>query len=118
MTCYWLMPDRTIISCIEAEQFGTVVGKFENEHVILLDNYQDNLVAIVRDSIVECKDCIAFRFCKGACPLDCIRDKAYNTNYHNYKCNMIKAYWQYVLVNILNGKECFGWIATPIENAK
>nr|WP_304442883.1 radical SAM protein [uncultured Acetatifactor sp.] len=113
--CFWLMPDKTIVNCIEAERFKTEVGRIENDKVLFYDCYVDLYLDIVRDTFDNCRNCLAYRFCKGGCPLKTIRDEEYGTNYRKYECQMIVQYWEYVFHKILRGGYCFGWGASQIE---
>ncbi len=114
--CFWIMPDKTINNCIEAEveTLRTNVGCIENGKVKLYDKYYDSQLDEVKYSFSNCRECIAYRFCKGGCPLKAIRDRKNKTSYKLYECSMLKKYWKYVLSEILLGKECFGWGIEPI----
>lgn len=113
--CYWLMPDRTITNCIEAEQqFRTIVGNIDETGVHLFSDYEDNHLDIVRDTFEQCRECLAYRFCKGGCPLKVMRDQSYGTEYRNYECELARRYWKYVFKTVLSGKECFGWYVSPV----
>ena len=116
--CFWLMPDKSIINCIEAERFKVQVGQIENEKVELYNEYIDHQLEVVRNSFTSCKKCLAYRFCKGGCPLKSIRDQHFNTNYRQYECSMIQQYWMYVFKKVLIGDQCFGWSAEKITNGK
>lgn len=114
--CFWIMPDKTINNCIEAEveALRTNVGCIENGNVILYDKYYDSQLNEVKNNFTKCRECIAYRFCKGGCPLKSIRDRKNNTSYKAYECSILKKYWNYVFREILCGKECFGWKIEPI----
>ena len=114
--CLWIMPDRKITNCLEAEQFRYNVGEIADGKVLFYTSYTDNFLDIVRDKFSLCRDCIAYRFCKGGCPVKYIRDKEFGTKYKEYECEMVKQYWQYVLCQVLKGEKCFGWRAVPAED--
>ena len=113
--CYWIMPDKTINNCIEATEFKSDVGRIDNGKVNLYDYYRDFSLEQVRKDFLNCRNCIAYRFCKGGCPLKSMRDKKYKTNYKAYECNAVKQYWKYVLCQVSNGYECFGWRAEAVN---
>ena len=114
--CFWLMPDKSIINCIEAERFRVEVGKFANQNVEIYNQYEDPQLEIVKSSFINCKNCLAYRFCKGGCPLKSIRDRHFGTNYKQYECSMVRQYWTYVFRKVLNGDECFGWQAEKVKD--
>lgn len=116
--CFWLMPDRSIINCIESERFRVEVGKIENSKVNLFSQYEDPYIEIVKSGFIKCRDCLAYRFCKGGCPLKSIRDQCFGTGYKQYECSMVQQYWTYIFQKILNGEECFGWRTEKITNER
>ena len=114
--CFWLMPDRKIINCIEAEQFKTIVAEIKDNMVDFYNSYTDQHLDVVKNSFDECRGCIAYRFCKGGCPLKVVRDNAFDTKYRDYECQLIRKYWSYVFTEILCGNTCFGWKAELVDN--
>lgn len=106
---HWLMPDKSITNCIEAEKFRVNVGKIDDGNVELFNPYNDSHLEIVKETFSNCRDCIAYRFCKGGCPVKVLRDRYFNTDYREYECYQIKQYWKYVFEKILSGEKSFGW---------
>lgn len=115
--CFWLLPDKSITNCIEAETFQIAVGKIDDGKVNFSEPYEDTFLDVVRQTFVECRSCIAYRFCKGGCPLKSLRDAKYKTNHRKHECSMIVKYWEYIFHKVLSGENCFGWCIAPIDNA-
>jgi len=113
-TCPWLMPDKTIITCIESCDEKTTIGKIEGQEVVYFEKCADPLFKVYQQKFDECRSCIAYRFCKGGCPVRHLMNRNARTTMDDWECTMIKKYWTYIFENILEGKECLGWCAKPV----
>jgi len=114
-SCPWLMPDRTIITCIESCDVKTVIGKVEGNAVAYFEKCRDHLFKIYQEQFDGCRKCIAYRFCKGGCPVRKLMNGNVQTAMDDWECAMIQNYWTYIFKNIIEGRECLGWRAVPIE---
>ncbi|MCL2117794.1 MAG: 4Fe-4S cluster-binding domain-containing protein [Planctomycetaceae bacterium] len=113
--CPWLMPDRTIITCIESCDVKTTIGKIEGNEVVYFEKCADPLFKVYQQKFDECRSCIAYRFCKGGCPVRHLANRNARTTMDDWECTMIQKYWTYIFENILEGKECLGWCVKPVE---
>jgi radical SAM protein with 4Fe4S-binding SPASM domain len=114
-SCPWLMPDKTIITCIESCDVKTVIGKIEENEVAYFKKCNDTLLKIYQQKFSECRKCIAYRFCKGGCPVRQLMNGSIKTMMDDWECKMIQNYWIYIFKNILDGKECLGWYTVPMK---
>ena len=123
-SCYianpWLMPDKTICTCLEGKTNIPVVGYVNNGRVVLLEKYEDKLLKEYRKRFISknCNECIAFRFCRSGCPLKFIADEYSGKKSSSWICNMTRFYWTYVFQHILNGEETFGWSLKKINDTR
>ena len=114
-SCLWLLPDKTIITCIESCDVKTIIGKIEEKEVVYFEKFSDPLFKVYQQKFDECRTCIAYRFCKGGCPVRHLMNGNARTAMDDWECNMIQKYWTYIFENVLSGKECLGWCVSPIE---
>jgi len=121
-SCYianpWLMPDSTICTCLEGKNNIPVIGYAIKDRVVLLESYEDKLLKEYRKRFLskECRECIAFRFCRTGCPLKFIEDEVSGMEASRWTCQMTRFYWKYVFRQILSGNAVFGWTLETIEN--
>ncbi|MBQ2771597.1 MAG: radical SAM protein [Methanocorpusculum sp.] len=113
--CPWLLPNRDIITCIDAPNTKTVIGTINDTGVEIFKKCVDPLLTQSIIKYSECRDCIAYRFCKGGCPAKHLMTVEHETALSNWECSMIEKYWMYVFRKILKGEECFGWKVEPIN---
>lgn len=109
----WLLPNKTIVSCIDFKDDMVVVGKVNKGGVEYYDRYSDILLRTAQKKYIECHDCIAYRFCKGGCPAWHLRMKG--TGIEPPECSMQKAYWHYVISAVLSEEFSFGWRLQKID---
>ncbi|MDR0306216.1 MAG: hypothetical protein LBI42_05170 [Chitinispirillales bacterium] len=114
-TCPWLMPDRTIITCIESCDVKTVIGKVEGNEVVYFEKCPDPLFKVYQKQFDECRKCIAYRFCKGGCPVRQLMNGNVKTMMDDWECVMIQNYWMNIFQNVLDGKEYLGWRGSSVE---
>jgi len=114
-SCPWLLPDKTIITCIESCDIKTTIGKVEEKGVFYFEKCADPLFKVYQQKFDECRTCIAYRFCKGGCPVRHLMNRNARTTMDDWECIMIQKYWTYIFENVLEAKECLGWCVKPIE---
>lgn len=114
-TCsnYWLLPNKKIVTCIESFCTNTEVGIIKQNGIEYYDSFEDPLLHMCQRKFVECRDCIAYRFCRGGCPARHYDIEKMPTQLCEWECIMIKKFWHYVFAEILNGSTCFGWKVIP-----
>ena len=103
----WLLPDKSIVTCIESKEDKTVIGEIVDGSVRYHNNYQDRLLKITQKKYSECQDCIAYCICKGGCPIWHLRVD--DDIQEPLECSMQKEYWKYVLKALINGEYSLGW---------
>lgn len=103
----WLSPDGSITTCIESKFHQTKIGEVGNNGLVYYNKYRDPLLEITKHKQNECRDCIAYNFCRGGCPVWHIRAK--NIRDEPFECGLIKEYWLYIIDSVINGKYGFGW---------
>ena len=103
----WLFPDNRIIECLDAIDVSPVLGKIENGIIQLKDIYYDNLFDKYREKFYECSECLAYRFCKGGCPIKFLRNGT--SSHAAWECSMTVEYWKTLFKKIWDGESCFGW---------
>lgn len=107
--CPWLIPDGNIITCMEPCIEKTIIGHVINGHLEYYNHCSDPLLKTVQKIIPECKECIAFRFCRGGCPAKHIMNAQTNGQYDSIFCKSAKQYWEYIFNMVTSGEKAFGW---------
>lgn len=112
--CAWLMSNGDIVTCVEADQFPTVLGHVKDGAVEYHSECEDLLLEKAQQLFDSCKWCFAYPFCKGGCPAKAIaRERARITEGMPWDCRMTVKFWKYLLTGVLEGKEVWGWRAEP-----
>ena len=111
----WLLPNKSIVTCIEPSDAKTVIGKVERGHVTYFPTCHDPLLCISQMKFTECRECIAYRFCRGGCPAKHLMACEHDNELKNWECNEVQKYWRYVFSQIVSGNECFGWCCVPAD---
>ena len=111
----WLLPDRNIVSCLEAKDFKSEIGKISKKEVVVYEKYQDITAKKSYDLLDECNTCIAFRFCRGGCPLKFLRAENGSYDMLEWECEMIREYWKYIFERVLQGETVFGWYLNKVQ---
>ena len=62
----------------------------------------------------ECKDCLAFRFCRGGCPIRALSNKGSN----EWECTEIIKYMKYIFYELLKNGKIEGWILSEVIPGK
>lgn len=114
-SCPWLLPDKTIITCIESCAQKTVIGRVHDGRVEYFDKCQDPIFKMYQEKFDECKHCVAYRFCKGGCPVRHLTNRESPTEMGDWECATIQNYWAHVLVGALKGERSLGWCVVPVE---
>lgn len=109
----FLYPNRNIGICVDAADLSPIVGSIENGKVVMKANYSKEIFDVYYDRYYECKNCIAFRFCAGGCPIK--RMRANNISSADFECAVIKKYYTYLFTKILEGKQVFGWYGKKVH---
>lgn len=109
----WLMPDKTIITCIESKEGKTIIGEISDGKVQYYKKYQDGLLKIVQRKYIECQECIAYGICKGGCPIWHVRVD--NDIQKPLECCLQIEYWKYIINALIAGEYSLGWKLDKIE---
>lgn len=108
----FLYPNNNIGICVDASDLSPIVGHIDDGEVKLYSNYSGEIFDVYCKKYAECKGCIAFRFCAGGCPVKFMRKN--NIGSVNFECAINKKYYEYLLNEIADGKEAFGWFGKKI----
>ena len=108
----WLLPDKSIVTCIESSVNKTRIGKVDDNTVEYYHEYTDDLLRITQKKYTQCRGCIAYRFCRGGCPVWDLRKTSQNST--ALECIAQKEYWRFLIQAALSGKYSFGWRLEPV----
>lgn len=114
--CPWLLPSGKIVSCLESEEFEPEIGHVSNGVVRFFTTESSPLAERVLSLFSDCKGCIAFRFCRGGCPVSHMRKSAHSKKSRDWQCRQITRYYQYVFSQITQNRACFNWSAEPLKD--
>ena len=118
-TNFWLLPNKKIVTCIESLDINTEVGVSDSDGINFFDEFDDPLYKMCKKKFVECRDCIAYRFCRGGCPVRHLEMSRNPNNMSTWECQMVNRFWHYLLNEILvKRKTCFGWKLIPCDELK
>lgn len=112
--CLWYLPDNSIVTCLEAKDNFAKVGHIKDGKVTLYPSYSDPLAKMAFSNLEACRDCIAFPFCKGGCPLKSLRHDSAAIAERDWECRMIRSFWKHIFSEVMSGRSCFGWTGRPI----
>lgn len=103
----WLLPDKSIVTCIESKDNKAYIGIIKGGSVQYFKHYSDPLLDVSQKKYYECQNCIAYGTCKGGCPIWHLRvdDKIQEP----LECSLQKEYWNYVIYALTVGEYSMGW---------
>lgn len=109
----FLQPDGSIVLCNDSKDYSVCVGKVSNGRVEYFDYFPNDLLTITEEKYIECSDCIAYRFCKGGCPIWHLRGgKSVNGP---VECQATKEYWRHIFEMVIQRRQYWGWYLEPID---
>lgn len=111
----WLMPDKSVVTCIESKDNKTIIGNVGSAEIEYSKNYQDILLHMIQKKYVECADCIAYGTCKGGCPIWHFRVD--HTMQEPLECCLQKEYWKRIIGSLIKGEYAFGWKLKRLDTA-
>lgn len=110
----WLLPGGTVVACLETggrAPFASVAsGQFK-----LTDLKTDRLLAMMQRKLVECRNCLVYKFCKGGCPAMHISNEENGIVGLPWSCKMYIRYAEIMLKTLSAGKDFLGWRPLPIS---
>lgn len=109
----WLLPDNSIVTCIESKDEKVNIGKISNGKLEYSQNYKDTFLKKTQEKYSSCRKCIAYRFCRGGCPVWHFREDIRIDK--PLECQLQQEYWRYILKALLLGKYSFGWKLENID---
>jgi radical SAM protein with 4Fe4S-binding SPASM domain len=104
-----LLANGDITPCMDAKNKSPIIGKIKESTIEIFESYHDEVKKLCKDIYFKCKDCIAYPFCKGGCPVKFINDIDSEVKSACWECQMIINYWKYIYNEILTRKKCFNW---------
>lgn len=105
----WLMPGGKVITCLESKEHSSVIANMRNGTVEIPDTYRSSLVRTYKEKFSQCRDCFAYRFCKGGCPLKFLYEGRTSRDAVRWECEMKVNYWKYIFSKLLAGEPFMGW---------
>ncbi len=108
-----LLPDGSIVTCNEAREQRVYIGKVENHKVIYYNKCYNVFYDTAEKKLLECRNCIAYRFCKGGCPIWHLR--GYEDKEGPLECQITRDYWRHILECAIKQKYSFGWRLRKIK---
>lgn len=109
----WLLANGNIVTCLEAQDFPTIVGKVSDGKVQYYRTCNDPLLAKAQQMFDDCRDCYTYPFCKGGCPAKALAWESAGSEEKPWECEQTVSFWKYLIESISQGKECFGWKLQP-----
>lgn len=109
-----LMPDGRVITCMESHQISTEIGLVKQGRTEYYNKINDQLLENCQKQMSKCISCLAYNFCKGGCPIRNIISESTDASIRDWECDMIKEYFEYILISIANCKSVFGWYSEPV----
>lgn len=113
ISALWLLPDKTITTCVESMIDKVIVGRIQNNELDYSGKYRDVFLKITQEKYAECRNCIAYYFCKGGCPHWHLRGSV--NGGRPQECNLQIEYLKYVIEAALAEKYSFGWYLEKID---
>lgn len=109
----WLLANGNLVTCLEAQDFPTVVGRVCNGRVEYYNRVKDPLLAKAQEMFEKCSDCYAYPFCKGGCPAKALSWEKSGSTEKSWECNQTVMFWKTLVETIAQGGEFFGWKLQP-----
>jgi len=109
-----LLPNGDITTCMDLSKDLPIIGYVSDASVEMSEDYCDSIMKMSKIKYYECKDCIAYPFCTGGCPIKFIADLDNEVKTSSWECKMITNYWEHVFSRILEGEICFDWYTEKI----
>ncbi len=105
----WLMPGGNVITCLESKEHSSVIANVRDGVVRVPQTYKSSLVKTYKEKFTQCRNCLAYRFCKGGCPLKFMYDGEASGDAIAWECESKRNYWKYIFRKILAGETFMGW---------
>ena len=109
----FLQPDGSIVMCNESKDFFVSIGKIEDGNLEYYNSYENSFLKTSIKKQKECVDCIAYRFCKGGCPIWHLRNEQINEE--PIECYLTKKYWTHIIESVINKKEYLEWTLSKVD---
>lgn len=108
----WLIPNGKVVTCQDAKEKAIQIGRIDNGKYIP-NNFHDNYAKICKEASTKCSTCFAYGLCLSGCPLKYLNAESCETA--KIECDMIRAYWKNILVNLVENNEYLGFKLEEIE---
>ncbi len=105
----WLMPGGNVITCLESKEHSSVIANVRGGIVEVPQTYKSELAKTYKKMFEQCRDCFAYRFCKGGCPLKSMYEGESSGAAAEWECESKRNYWKYIFNKILSGDVFMGW---------
>lgn len=109
----FLQPDGSIVLCNESKDYSVCIGSLKNGDLKYFENYDNTFLKVAVEKYDECSNCIAYRFCKGGCPIWHLRNK--DLAEEPIECHATKEYWKHIIKSVIEKKFYLGWMLEKIH---
>ena len=109
----FLQPDGSIVLCNESKDYSVCIGSLKNGELKYFENYDNTFLKVAVEKYDECSNCIAYRFCKGGCPIWHLRNK--DLAEEPIECHATKEYWKHIIKSVIEKKFYLGWMLEKIH---
>ena len=103
------MPGGNVITCLESKEHSSIIANIRNGIVSVPNTYKSSLVKTYKEKFEQCRNCLAYRFCKGGCPLKFMYEGEASSDAIAWECESKQNYWRYIFNKILSGETFMGW---------
>ena len=108
----FLQPDGSIVLCNESKDYSVCIGSLKDGDLKYFENYDNTFLKVAVEKYDECSNCIAYRFCKGGCPIWHLRNK--DLAEEPIECHATKEYWKHIIKSVIEKKFYLGWMLEKI----
>lgn len=107
-----LMPNGDIITCNESKDFQVCIGHIKNGTIKWKEVFTNVFFDIAVKKYQECKKCIAYRFCRGGCPIWHLREDRSIP----IECIATKEFWKTIIKEVIEKGNNSEWYLKEIDD--
>lgn len=113
IVCPWLLPDSTIVTCVESPDGKVTIGRVKDGQVNYYKEYRDMFLEMTQRRYIECRNCMVFYYCRGGCPMWHYRKE--HSGHFPHECDLQVEYLTYIIEAALDGDFVEDWKLTPLD---
>lgn len=103
----FLQPDGSIILCNESKDHSICIGEVKNGKLEYYNQFKNDFLEVTLKKYTECTNCIAYRFCRGGCPIWHLRQE--DNKCEPLECQATQEYWKHIIETVAIKKYYYGW---------